>query len=201
MFMKKLLIASYNPAKVTDYKRFFSELKFEHKIVSLKELGETKDPEETGETFDENSLLKAKYWAEQTGLLTIADDGGLMIDALGGAPGPKSRRWPGYVATDEELIKFALEQMKGIPEEKRTARLGVVLTIYNPRNSKFKQIESQTKGIMLTKPTKYKTGYPFNSLFYIPRFKKTYGQLSQEEFDQISHRRQAVEEIRKYLNN
>ena len=114
--MKKLLIATHNPAKFSEIKYFLKDLPF--KIVSLKDLKIKEDVKENGKTFKENAVKKAKHYGQKSGLLTIADDGGLEIDYLNGAPGIHSRRWiNGKRAGDKELIKHTLKLLKGVPLE------------------------------------------------------------------------------------
>ncbi|MDE2213262.1 MAG: non-canonical purine NTP pyrophosphatase, partial [Patescibacteria group bacterium] len=120
--MQKLLIATSNPGKAGEYRQVLSELPL--KLVLLSDLG-LSSIEETGATFEENARLKAESYFQKSGLPCIADDGGLEVDALNGEPGVKSRRWKtgDENVTDEELVAYTLERMKGIPDEKRRARL------------------------------------------------------------------------------
>ena len=110
--MKKLLIATSNPGKKIEILKALEIIIKEFELLTLDNFPNITEPEETGKTFEENALIKAKYYALATNLPTIADDGGIMIDALNGEPGVRSRRWPGYTATDEELIQMTLEKMK-----------------------------------------------------------------------------------------
>lgn len=139
----KLLIASHNPAKVKEYKDYLSELSLE--TVSLSELGIKQVAVEDAETFEENALNKAKFYHKLTQFPTIADDGGLMIDALDGAPGVKSRYWAGYRMTDEEMIQSVIEKMKNFPNDKRTCHLvGVIVLV--------KQINHRRCALLKLKP-------------------------------------------------
>src|SRR3989338_8019507 len=122
--VKSLLIATHNPAKVTEIKLGLSPLrKFGIKILTISDLKIKDKPEETGKTFEENALLKAKFYAEISKLPTIADDGGVAIKVLNGEPGVKSRMWVGYEATDQELINHTIERLKGKSLSKRSAYL------------------------------------------------------------------------------
>ena len=189
--MPKILIATKNPGKLREIKEFLGS---EFEITSLKDFDNVPEIEENGATFEENSLIKAKFYAEgipsgfSVVFPTIADDGGLEIDFLNGEPGVKSRRWPGYEATDEELIDIALEKLKGVPWEKRTARLRTVGTYYDGKRTL--QEEGSIKGyITEEKPKKWENGYPFRAILWIPKFKKLFQDLTEEEHTQINHRK------------
>src|SRR3989344_7519292 len=128
----KLLIATTNPGKLVELSRFLADIPMS--LVSLKDLDITDTVEETGKTFEENAILKAKYFCKKSGLPTLADDGGFEIDALGGEPGVKSHRWihQDREDTDEELIAYTLEKMRGLPRAQRGAQLRLVLALVFP---------------------------------------------------------------------
>jgi len=181
----KLLIATKNPGKLREIKEFLDN---DFELLSLGDFKSVPDVEETGKTFEENSILKARKYFEWSGIPTIADDGGLEIDFLNGEPGVKSRRWPGYEATDEELINIALEKLKGVPWDKRAARLKTVGTYYD-KNGYF-HTEGVIEGyIVEDKPDKWETGYPFRAVLWIPKFNKIYQDLTKEEHEEINHRK------------
>lgn len=193
----KLLIASHNPAKIKEYKRYLSELSLE--LVSLLDLNIKEEAPEDGKTFEENAINKAKFYQKLTGLSAIADDGGLIIDALNGAPGLKSRRWLGYRMTDEEMIQSIIEKMKDIPEGKRTCHLVAVAALAMPDGTIHTQ-QAQIDGLVAKAPTKKRlNGYPYRSFFYLPKFKKFYLELTDEEHEQINHRKFALLKLRPYL--
>src|SRR3989344_4202727 len=110
----KLLIATRNPGKLREIKEFLGN---DFELLSLNDFSGAPHVDESGSTFEENSILKAKSFFEWSNVPTIADDGGLEIDFLNGEPGVKSRRWPGYEGSDEELINMALEKLRGVPWE------------------------------------------------------------------------------------
>ncbi|MBI5465477.1 non-canonical purine NTP pyrophosphatase, partial [Candidatus Gottesmanbacteria bacterium] len=156
--MKKILIATTNPGKFAEIKYFLSDLPI--KIVSLTDLEIKENVEETGKTFEENAKKKAIFYSKITGLPTIADDGGLEIDFLGGEPGVKSRRWiNGKDAGDEELINYALKKLKGVPLKKREACLRAVLALAIPGGEIFVS-EGKVRGLIAKKATSLRTpGY------------------------------------------
>lgn len=187
----RLLIATKNSGKAREIKEFLGK-GFEP--VDLAELKDAPDVEETGKTFKENSLLKAKAYFEWSGIPAVADDGGLEIDYLNGEPGVLSRRWPGYEATDQELIDIALTKLKGVPQEKRTAHLRTVGTYYDGKNI-LTETASIDGYIVENKPDHSEKGYPFRSIFWIPRFRKLYQDLTEEEHQKINHRRMVYSKL------
>jgi XTP/dITP diphosphohydrolase len=196
---QKLLIASSNPAKVKEIKKFLKGLPL--KIVTLKDLGIKNSIEETGKTFKENAILKARYFAKLSGILTLADDGGLEIKYLSGAPGVKSRRWLGYIMTDEELINEVIKRLKGVPRRKRKCALKVVLALATPSGKVFTS-EGVINGIIAETPSKKRiAGYPYRSLFYLPQFKKFYIDLNKKEHDKVNQRKAALEKLKPILKS
>ena len=198
--MTKLLIATKNPGKVLEYKVILKDLPLD--LVILKDLNITADVEEDGRTFKENAVKKAKFYFHLSGLPVIAEDSGLEIDCLQGEPGIKSRRWPGYEASDQELVDLALKKLKGVPFKKRGAQLRVVLAL--DIGGTVNTFEGVLRGVMTEKPeAPIIPGYPFRSLFYLPKIGKVLGELSMEEEAEIAHRKQAVKKalpiIKKYL--
>src|SRR3972149_11988316 len=191
--MQKLLLATTNPGKVTEYKTLLGHVPVE--MVSVKEAEITMAVEGGGRTFEEDAVKKAITYMNVSGLPTLADDGGIEIDYLNGEPGVYSRRWPGHEATDEELISMALEKLSGIPRSKRTARLRVVVALAFPGDSTVYTSEGAKRGIIGTKPINLVEGDPFRSLFYVPEIKKYYSELTIEEEAKIAHRKEALEKL------
>lgn len=191
--MKSLLIATTNPAKLIEIRDALQTLSPAITINTLNDVDQLEEPVEDGKTFLDNAKLKAKYYADATHSPTIADDGGLEIDALGGAPGVISRRWPGHVATDKELIDYALHQMKDIPEGKRTAKLTTCVCFYNPKTQQYHAQQESIEGYITQEARTYDTnGYPYRALFKVSKYNKFYDELSKEEHDDINHRVRAV---------
>lgn len=191
----KILIATLNPGKVLEYKQILSVLPG-MEAVSLKDVGFEKEKvEEDGKTFEENAIKKAKFFCSIAKIPTLADDGGMEIDFLSGEPGVKSRRWPGYEASDEELVKITLEKLKGVPREKRGAQLRCSIAIAFPKEDKVYLAEGILRGIIVEAPTKIIPGFPFRSVFFLPEIGRVLGELSLEEETKIAHRKKAMEKI------
>lgn len=201
--MKKILIATHNPAKLEELKFGLYELeRLGIKLVSLNDVGVEKKPEETGKTFQENSKLKARFYARLTGLSTIADDGGLIIPYLGNGPGVKSRRWPGYEASDQELIDYTLLHLKGLKKTDRTAYLETCVTFFNPETNNLLFEQEKIKGYIADKPTGRPTnGYPFRALFIVDKLGKYYDELTKEEHDKVNHRYRALKKLTKRIKD
>lgn len=200
--MNKLLIATHNKAKLAELKSGIKPLvKKGVKILSLNDLKINEEPEEAGKTFEENARLKAKFYSEKSGLPTLADDGGLIIPSLNNEPGVKSRRWLGYDATDEELIKYTLKKLRGFTKENRVAYLKVCLCFYN---GIFVCEEEKIIGHIAEIPSnKRNEGYPFRALFIVDKFNKFYDELTNEEHKSVNHRLKAlkklIRKIKQYL--
>ncbi|HCC23776.1 TPA: hypothetical protein DF272_06410 [Candidatus Falkowbacteria bacterium] len=202
--MKRLLIASNNQAKISDFKKFMADIGYE--IVSPAELGLEADIKETGQTFRANAELKARHFFALTGLPTLADDGGIEIDALNGEPGVYSRRWksraeglPEVEMTDEEIIEYTLFRLRKVPNEKRTARLTMTLCFIKPNQEPVFIAESIEGSIADHVIAEYTPGFPFRALFIVKEFAKPYSSLTEKEHAQINHRKIACDQIKKYL--
>lgn len=200
---KKILIATHNQAKLAELKIGLHQ--FENrgfKLLTLNDVGVENDPEETGTTFKENSLLKAKYYANLTNLPTLADDGGLTIPYLNNEPGVKSKRWLGREATDLELIGHALHNLRGCMGTKRTAFLQTCLCFYDPK-TKHKLVESEKiKGHIAEKSSDKPThGYPYRAIFIVDKFNKYYDDLTEEEHLNVNHRLIALKRLTKKIED
>lgn len=193
----QLLIATSNPAKLAEIREILSDIPIT--CVSLKDMGITHVVEETGSTFEENAIKKAKEYAKLSNLPTLADDGGLEIDALGGAPGVHSHRWvhENKDSTDEELISYTIEKMRGIA--KRGAQLRLVLALILPDREEVLTSVGVIRGIIAETPSTYRReGFPYRSLLYIPELKKFYNhdELTPGEHDAYNHRKRALDALK-----
>ncbi len=194
----KLLIATTNPGKLGELKEFLSDIPIE--CVNLSNLRIQSTAAETGKSFEENAILKARYYQKLSGLPTLADDGGFEIDALNGEPGVKSHRWinPNRESTDKELIEYTLEKLRDVPELKRGAQLRLVLALALPDGS-LHTFEEKVRGIVALVPSKRLTpGFPYRSLLFLPEINKFYDEslLTPDESARFNHRRRAVERLK-----
>lgn len=197
MQKKTLLIATKNVGKFGEFVNFLSDIP-KIKLFSLKNVGINEDVEEDGSTYFENSLKKAMFYAKRAKMPVISDDGGIEIEALGGTPGIKSRRWIGHEATDEELIKHMKNVSKNLPDDNRDAYFRAVVTLALP-DGRYFQETGEVKGIIAKKPLlKYLKGYPYRSFFYIPEIKKYYHEsdLTEEEQKLYNHRYKAIQKLK-----
>lgn len=195
----KILIATFNKGKQQEHRKILLSLaKKTGKDLSaflLEDLGIKDRVEEAGETFAENSLLKAKFYFERSKIPTIADDGGLEIPILNNEPGVLSRRWLGYNATDEELINFTLEKMASFKKkEERKANLVVCITYYDGKNT-FQETAKIEGELSNQINSNYIKGYPFRALFIVSGLNKYYDQLTPEEHNQYNHRKKALNKL------
>lgn len=192
---RKLLIATTNQGKVREYKSLLKDVPFD--LVSLTDEGISTIVEEIGVTFKENAGLKAEAIAAESRLLTLADDSGIEVDALGGEPGVLSARYAGDNATDAERVDYLLSKMRDVPEGKRTARFRCVIAIADP-DGETEYFSGECEGIVPFEPAG-KLGFGYDPVLYIPEFGKTIAELGPEVKNRISHRAAAAEKARKAL--
>lgn len=191
--MKIFLVATTNPAKFKEVQAILANDDIQ--ILGLKDFPNVRKIEEVGETFEENAFLKTVGYYWQTKIPCIADDGGLMIDYLGGAPGVASHRWIGEDATDEERVQAVLERMKDVPREKRTARLGGFVVYYDGR--RLLKRENWIHGYIAENlMDNIEPGFPYRPILMIPQFKKPYSALSHEEHEQVNFRRKSIHSLK-----
>lgn len=190
----KVILASKNQHKLTELSAILSQLCFEIALES--EYGLDIDVEETGTTFEENSFLKADAVMKASGLPVLADDSGLMVDALDGAPGVYSARY-GHKASDKERTAYLLENMKDVPEERRGAKFVCVITCLFPDGRKI-VARGECPGVIARAPHG-ENGFGYDPVFYLPELGMTYAELPSEQKNAISHRARALQDFcRKY---
>ena len=187
--MEKIVLASNNPGKVREFNALFSEHEIE--VVPQAEFG-VEEAEETGLTFVENSILKARNAAQHTGLAAIADDSGIEVDALNGAPGIYSARYAGTGASDQQNLEKLLHELVDIPEEKRSARFQCLIVYMRHAEDPTPLICQGTwEGRILTRP-QGENGFGYDPVFYVPDHNCSSAELPAEVKNRISHRGQAL---------
>jgi XTP/dITP diphosphohydrolase len=191
----KLLLATNNKGKIREYLSLLRGIPFV--IVTPAELGIITSVEEAGVSFEENATLKAVTLAKQSGLLSLADDSGLEVDALGGEPGHLSARYAGENASDTDRINYLLSRLKDVPEKERTARFRCVIAIATP-DGKIELFSGECRGVITTVP-RGNHGFGYDPIFYLPELGKTMAELTLEEKNHISHRAKAAEKAREAL--
>ena len=189
--MKKIVIATSNPHKLLEVKEILKDLPY--KIIGLNEFPDIPEIEETGSTLLENSLIKARTVHEITGLPTVADDTGLEVNCLNGAPGIRSARYAGEKATSKDNLNKLLNDLEGVPYGKRQAQFRTVISFVTDLKEHW--VEGIVKGIILNEP-RGDSGFGYDPIFYIPELNKTFAELSMEEKNKISHRGFALEKFR-----
>jgi len=192
---QQLLIATHNQGKVTEYRSLLADLHLQ--VTWLDEVGITEDVEETEETFEGNAILKARHYAELSGLWTWADDSGLEIDALDGRPGVYSARYGGKGLTDADRYRKVLAEMKNVPDEQRTARFRCVVAIAQP-GGKVDTRHGTLEGVIAHEPHG-SHGFGYDPIFYIPSFKATLAELERGIKNEMSHRAEAAAKAREML--
>ncbi|MCY4366954.1 MAG: RdgB/HAM1 family non-canonical purine NTP pyrophosphatase [Chloroflexi bacterium] len=186
---KKLLVATHNQGKVREYAALLSGLPVD--LLSLDDLGITHDVEETGTTFRENAWLKAHTYSRLGEMLTLSDDSGLEVDALGGEPGVHSARYGGDAChSDEERVDLLLSNLQGVPWERRTSRFLCFIAICDPGGVEVSVVGS-VAGMIQYQP-EGNLGFGYDPVFYLPTFGRTIAQIPLAEKNLISHRGDAV---------
>ena len=199
----KILLATRNKNKAREVARILSEYRDtlgEIELLTLDDVGIKDDVEENGSTFEENAMIKAKAGAD-TGYITLADDSGIEVDALGGAPGIYSARFAGGHGDDEANNALLLAKLKDVPKEKRTARYAVAIACVLPDGESF-TVRGTTEGLILYEYDG-EGGFGYDPLFWSLDLQKSFGRALADEKNAVSHRGRAVrlaaEELAKRL--
>lgn len=198
MRKRQVVLASSNPGKLRELQAL---LPADIEVVSATDAGVVLPPE-TGSTFAENALLKARAAAEQAGMIAIADDSGLEVDALGGEPGVHSARYAGPQASDADNIALLLKRLEGVPTERRTARFRSVVALVAPDGCEFLG-EGVLEGQIVVEP-RGSGGFGYDPVFQPLGESRTIAEMTLEEKNRVSHRaqalRQAVEALHAWLS-
>ncbi len=189
----KLLIASHNSGKIEEFKKLFAKYAFE--VVSLLDYPELDEVEETGSTFEENARLKAETIANMLNIIAIADDSGLVVDDLNGAPGVYSARYSGEPKDDQRNKLKLLDELSKIPDSQRQAHFISCIVAAYP-NYPSLVVEGKVFGTILEQE-RGMDGFGYDSLFYYQPKDKTFAELGLQEKNKISHRSAAFEKLMK----
>ncbi|HOJ12217.1 MAG TPA: XTP/dITP diphosphatase [Clostridiales bacterium] len=198
--MRKFIVATRNKGKLYEIKEILSD--FPYDVVSMEEAGISNEIDEYGNTFEENAMIKANEVWKLTGGTVMADDSGLEVEYLNGAPGVYSSRFGGENATDEDRNKKLLDLLKDVPFEKRKARFVCVIAVIYPDGTSF-TVKGACEGYIACAP-EGNNGFGYDPLFYMPEFGMTTAQMNPCEKHKISHRgkalRMMVDELKKREN-
>ena len=185
---RKLLLATNNPGKAAEYRALLAGLELE--LITLHEAGITSVVAETGQTMEENARLKATAYAAESGMLALADDSGLEVDALGGEPGHLSARYAGENASDADRVNYLLARLAGVPREGRSARFRCFIAVSTPAGVTAVS-EGECRGVIAFE-ARGGHGFGYDPVFYLPELDKTMAELPPREKDRISHRARAA---------
>lgn len=195
MIREKILLATTNQGKVREIKSYLADLPLE--ILSLKDFHFKSNFQEKAKSFLENALAKSLFYSEQSEILTLAEDSGLEIENLGGAPGVFSARFSDPQATDEKNIQKVLNLMRGIPFDKRKAQF-VCYLVLSQKGEIIKEVKGQVRGFITFKKRGH-CGFGYDPIFYYPPFKRTFAELEPEEKNKVSHRGRALRKMKTFL--
>ncbi|MCK5679878.1 XTP/dITP diphosphatase [bacterium] len=195
----RLVLATANQGKLKELQALLKESRVE--LATLRDFPRLTMPEETGLTFVENAKLKAQAVVEATGCWALSDDSGLVVDALDGAPGVYSARYAGFQASDTENNQKLLQDLAQIPDEKRNAAFVCVVVIASPDTNDEYIFTGSCQGRIAREPTGYE-GFGYDPVFLpAPKFNFSMAQLTPDEKSSISHRGQALEQLKLWLNS
>ena len=186
----QLVLATRNAKKLAELDRLLAGAGLDVQILGSDAFSELPEIEETGSTFAENSLIKARAVSTHTGLIAIADDSGLCVDALDGQPGIYSARWAGQGATDESNLDLVLEQIREVEPARRTAHFACAAALVLPSGEEY-VVQGQVNGVLLTQ-RRGVGGFGYDPIFLPDGFDITTAEMTSEQKDAISHRGQAM---------
>lgn len=191
----KIVIASRNRKKIEELRRILEGLNIT--LLSANDFPYLEEVIEDGENFEENALKKARYVCKETGLPALADDSGLEVEALGGKPGVKSARYAGESANDEDNINKLLREMHNIPHNRRNARFVCCIALVFP-DGEERVFWGFVRG-NITEYPKGTSGFGYDPVFVPEGYKITFAEMKPDEKDRISHRREAIDKLKKFL--
>ena len=193
---QKILVATHNQGKVAEYADMLSDLDISW--LSLDDIGLTEEVEETGSTFLANAQMKAAEYAKMTGLLTLADDSGLVVDALDGAPGVKTARYGGAGLSSKERYEYLLAQIEEVPPQKRGARFVCTIALAGADGQILATADGEVEGVIAHEAAG-EGGFGYDPVFYLPQKECTMAQLGPEVKHTLSHRGRALRAVEPQL--
>ena len=193
--IRELVLATRNRHKAQELASLLSDLGIS--IRTMDAFPQVPDVIEDGKTCEANAIKKARAVSQATGLLAVADDTGLEVDALGGQPGVYAARYAGEHVTYEDNWRKLLRELSGVPHDRRTARFITVAAIASP-SGEVQVAEGQLQGVITEEPAGAR-GFGYDPVFFVPELGKTLAELSQDEKNRISHRAKAFAQVRKIL--
>lgn len=191
----KLVLATNNPHKVEEIKSILSDLEVE--ILTPQDFDNFPELKEEGSTLEENAISKAMVTCQFTGLPSLADDTGLEVEALDGAPGVRSARFAGETATYDDNNRKLLSLLEGLPKQKRNAVFRCVIAIAFAEQD-VQTVEGRAEGYIIEKP-RGRAGFGYDPLFYYSTLGKTFAELSPHEKNRVSHRAKALRKAKELL--
>jgi XTP/dITP diphosphohydrolase len=191
-----IVVATRNKKKIEEMRKILGVMGIVSRLYSLEDFPSFEEIEEDGTTFEENALKKARHIFNHTGMTTIADDSGLEVDALGGAPGIRSARYAGEDADDMANNERLLKEIEDVPDDQRTARF-VCCIAYVSRDD-VKTFHGYVKGRIGRKPAGER-GFGYDPLFYPEGYDRSFAEMTEDEKNAISHRAMALRELQRYL--
>jgi len=194
--MIEIVLATNNKHKVAEFKSCFEQRGISARIIPISETGFKGEIIEDADTFEGNAYIKAKALCDYTGMISIADDSGLAVDALDGAPGVYSARYAGEGCSDEDNIQKLLFELEGLPEEKRGARFICSICVCRPDGETLTVSADSGEGFIITE-CRGDGRFGYDPVFYYPPMDKTFAQMTSDEKNSISHRGRAIEKLLK----
>ena len=193
--MKKFIVATKNSGKLNEIKEILKDTEYD--VVSMIDIGYNDEIEENGATFEENAMIKANILYQFYGQTVLADDSGLEVDALGGAPGIYTARFAGEGATDLQKIEKLLDLLKDVPFENRKARFVCSIALILDNGEKF--VVKETCEGYINERLEGSNGFGYDPIFYVAQYKKTMAQLDVEIKNSISHRGKALKKMLQFV--
>lgn len=193
--MKKFIVATKNSGKLNEIKEILKDTEYD--VVSMIDIGYNDEIEENGATFEENAMIKANALYQFCGQTVLADDSGLEVDALGGAPGIYTARFAGEGATDLQKIEKLLDLLKDVPFENRKARFVCSIALILENGEKF--VVKETCEGYINERLEGSNGFGYDPIFYVAQYKKTMAQLDVEIKNSISHRGKALKKMLQFV--